>query len=97
MHFHLGGLATIQGASLARFLIHDSPETSVSQTFFYPSPVDPILPYSASFLNAVECTEVKERLTQEHSSLANDYHSRYIRSALKDWKIYVHMFIAICE
>lgn len=52
-------------------------------------------PETASFLNAVQRTEVKERLTQDHSSLANEHHSRYIGSALKDWKIYVHMLIAI--
>ncbi|EDR02787.1 uncharacterized protein LACBIDRAFT_239030 [Laccaria bicolor S238N-H82] len=75
--FILEGLATILVAFLAKFLIHDGPET-------------------ARFLKAVEHTQMKERLVQDHPSLSNEHHSRYITSAFKDWKIYVHILIAIC-
>ena len=95
--FILEGLATILVAFLAKFLIHDSPETSVSHTFFILPLLILFFHTAQVFQNAVERTEVKERLTQDHSSLANEHHSRYTRSALKEWKIYVHMFIAICE
>ncbi|EAU82040.2 hypothetical protein CC1G_09642 [Coprinopsis cinerea okayama7 len=74
--FILEGLVTIVVAFIAKFVIHDNPET-------------------ARFLTAEERTEVKTRLKQDRTSLADEYNSKYLWDALKDWKIYVHMLITI--
>jgi hypothetical protein len=52
-------------------------------------------PSTAKFLTPEEKTEVAYRLTQDRSSLADEYHTKYMFHALKDWKIWVHMFITI--
>ena len=52
-------------------------------------------PSTAKFLTAEEKIEVTARLTQDRSSLADEYNSKYMLQALKDWKIWVHMFITI--
>lgn len=52
-------------------------------------------PSTAKFLTAQEKTEVTYRLTQDRSSLADEYDTKYMFHALKDWKIWVHMFITI--
>ncbi|KAF7510462.1 hypothetical protein GJ744_006741 [Endocarpon pusillum] len=52
-------------------------------------------PKTAKFLTPSERTEVQRRLKDDRSSLADEFHLRYFRQALKDWKIYVHMFITI--
>jgi hypothetical protein len=52
-------------------------------------------PSTAKFLTAEEKTEVTHRLTQDRSSLADEYDTKYMFHALKDWKIWVHMFITI--
>lgn len=52
-------------------------------------------PSTAKFLTAEEKVEVTHRLTQDRSSLADEYDTKYMFHALKDWKIWVHMFITI--
>lgn len=52
-------------------------------------------PDTAKFLTAEEKHEVKRRLEQDRSSLADEYDRRYFWDAIKDWKIWVHMFITI--
>ena len=50
---------------------------------------------SARFLTNEERVEVKSRLVQDRSGLADEYDVKYFWSAVKDWKIYVHMLITI--
>ena len=52
-------------------------------------------PETARFLTNEERTEVKSRLVQDRSGLADEYDVKYFWSAVKDWKIYVHMLITI--
>ena len=52
-------------------------------------------PSTAKFLTSEEKKEVTYRLTQDRSSLADEYDTKYMFHALKDWKIWVHMFITI--
>ena len=52
-------------------------------------------PDTAKFLNASEKAEVQRRLKEDRSSLADEYHIKYFWQAIKDWKIWVHMFITI--
>jgi len=52
-------------------------------------------PETARFLNDDERREVKARLRQDRTALADEYHIKYLFSALRDWKIYVHMVITI--
>lgn len=52
-------------------------------------------PSTAKFLTSEEKEEVTHRLTQDRSSLADEYDTKYMFHALKDWKIWVHMFITI--
>jgi hypothetical protein len=52
-------------------------------------------PSTAKFLTAEEKVEVAHRLTQDRSSLADEYDTKYMYHALQDWKIWVHMFITI--
>ncbi len=54
-------------------------------------------PLSAKFLTEDERREVKARLKQDRSDLADEYNIKYLFDALKDWKIYVHMVITIGE
>ena len=42
-----------------------------------------------------ERREVRARLKQDRSGLADEYNTKYLFDALKDWKIYVHMIITI--
>lgn len=55
---------------------------------------------SAAFLTASERAEVARRLSADHGSgplsppLPDGFGARYVRQALVDWKIYVHM--AVC-
>ncbi|KAF6745722.1 major facilitator superfamily domain-containing protein [Ephemerocybe angulata] len=74
--FILEGLLTILVAIVAKFVIHDSPET-------------------ARFLTEEEKVEVKARMKQDRNALADEFHSKFVKAALKDWKIYVHMLITI--
>jgi len=52
-------------------------------------------PQTAKFLNDAEKKEISRRLEEDRSSLADEYGTKYFFDALKDWKIYVHMFITI--
>jgi len=52
-------------------------------------------PETAKFLTEEERTEVRARLRQDRTGLADEYHIMYLYDALKDWKIYVHMLITI--
>jgi sugar phosphate permease len=52
-------------------------------------------PETAKFLTEEERTEVISRLKLDRTSLADEYHIKYLFAALKDWKIYVHMLITI--
>ncbi|KAJ3506752.1 hypothetical protein NLJ89_g6693 [Agrocybe chaxingu] len=52
-------------------------------------------PETAKFLTEEERREVKDRLKQDRTSLADEYHIKYFYAAIKDWKIYVHMMITI--
>jgi MFS family permease len=52
-------------------------------------------PATAKFLTESERKEVLGRLKRDRSSLADDMGSKYFYAALRDWKIWVHMFITI--
>lgn len=52
-------------------------------------------PSTANFLTQEERVEVESRLKLDRTSLADEYHIKYLYHALKDWKIWVHMFITI--
>ncbi|KAK4226024.1 putative high-affinity nicotinic acid transporter [Podospora fimiseda] len=52
-------------------------------------------PDTAKFLTPEERQEVSARLKLDRSSLADEFDMRYFWAALKDWKIWVHMFITI--
>ncbi|KAK0668067.1 putative high-affinity nicotinic acid transporter [Cercophora samala] len=52
-------------------------------------------PSTAKFLTEEERTEVSARLKRDRSSLADEFDMKYFWAALKDWKIWVHMFITI--
>ncbi|KAK3324986.1 major facilitator superfamily domain-containing protein [Apodospora peruviana] len=52
-------------------------------------------PNTAKFLTDDERTEVLARLKRDRSSLADEFDMQYFWAALKDWKIWVHMFITI--
>ncbi|KAL4802528.1 major facilitator superfamily domain-containing protein [Aspergillus unguis] len=52
-------------------------------------------PDTAKFLTGPEQDEVQRRLQEDRSSLADEYHMQYFWAAVKDWKIWVHMFITV--
>jgi sugar phosphate permease len=52
-------------------------------------------PATAKFLTQEERVEVAARLKRDRSSLADEFEIKYFWAALKDWKIWVHMFITI--
>lgn len=52
-------------------------------------------PDTAKFLSIAERKEVTARLKRDRSSLADEFDMKYFWNALKDWKIWVHMFITI--
>lgn len=52
-------------------------------------------PATAKFLSAEEKIEVERRLKEDRTHLADEYDMKYFWDAMKDWKIYVHMFITI--
>lgn len=52
-------------------------------------------PDTVKFLTDTERKEVTARLKRDRSSLADEFDMRYFWNALKDWKIWVHMFITI--
>lgn len=52
-------------------------------------------PQTAKFLKPEEREEIAARLKLDRSSLADEFDIKYFFAALKDWKIWVHMFITI--
>ncbi|KAK4033272.1 major facilitator superfamily domain-containing protein [Parachaetomium inaequale] len=52
-------------------------------------------PATAKFLNQEERDEIQSRLKRDRSSLADEFDTKYFWDAVKDWKIWVHMFITI--
>ncbi|KAH6656621.1 high-affinity nicotinic acid transporter [Truncatella angustata] len=52
-------------------------------------------PDTAKFLSAPEKEEVIRRLEEDRSALANEFDMKYFWHAIRDWKIWVHMFITI--
>lgn len=52
-------------------------------------------PDTAKFLTVSEKAEVARRLEEDRSSLADEYDMKYFWHAVKDWKIWVHMFITV--
>ncbi|OAA67477.1 Major facilitator superfamily transporter [Cordyceps fumosorosea ARSEF 2679] len=52
-------------------------------------------PESVKFLRPEEKKEVVRRLKQDRSALSNEFKLSFAKDALKDWKIWVHMFITI--
>ncbi|KAK7948646.1 uncharacterized protein PG986_009532 [Apiospora aurea] len=52
-------------------------------------------PDTAKFLTVTEKKEVVRRLEEDRSSLADEFNLKYFWDAVKDWKIWVHMFITI--
>ena len=52
-------------------------------------------PQTAKFLTSDERVEVTQRLKLDRSSLADEYDSKYLKHALRDWKIWIHMLITI--
>ncbi|KAK3905519.1 major facilitator superfamily domain-containing protein [Staphylotrichum tortipilum] len=52
-------------------------------------------PATAKFLTQEERDEIQARLKLDRSSLADEFDMKYFWDALRDWKIWVHMFITI--
>ena len=52
-------------------------------------------PDTAKFLTDDERVEVQRRLKQDRSHLADEFDTKYFFDAVKDWKIWVHMFTTI--
>ncbi|KAL4986725.1 major facilitator superfamily domain-containing protein [Aspergillus falconensis] len=52
-------------------------------------------PSTAKFLSAAEKAEVQRRLEEDRSSLADEYNMKFFWDAVKDWKIWVHMFVTV--
>jgi len=50
---------------------------------------------SAKFLTEEERKEVVARLKLDRTSLADEYDRKFLKAALTDWKIWVHMLITI--
>lgn len=57
--------------------------------------IDYLYPTRAKFLTTPERVEVERRLKADRSSLADEFDIKYLWDALKDWKIYIHMFITM--
>ncbi|KAI9366978.1 major facilitator superfamily domain-containing protein [Aspergillus egyptiacus] len=52
-------------------------------------------PDTAKFLTEAEKNEVARRLREDRSSLADEFNMKFFWDAVKDWKIWVHMFITV--
>lgn len=52
-------------------------------------------PDTAKFLSSAEKEEMLRRLTEDRSALDDRPNMIYFWDAIKDWKIWVHMFITI--
>jgi hypothetical protein len=68
-------------------------ETCATALFAYWAMYD--YPDTAKFLSQEEKDEVLARLKRDRSSLADEFSMKYFWAAVKDWKIWVHMFITI--
>ncbi|KAF7557776.1 hypothetical protein G7Z17_g500 [Cylindrodendrum hubeiense] len=53
-------------------------------------------PEKAKFLTEQERATVLNRLELDRSSLSNEFNLKYVKHALVDWKIWVHVIITIC-
>lgn len=53
-------------------------------------------PERAKCLNETERKIIVARLKLDRSSLANEFHMKYVGHALTDWKIWVHVLVTIC-
>ncbi|KAK6598270.1 high-affinity nicotinic acid transporter [Botrytis cinerea] len=53
-------------------------------------------PNNAKFLSETERKEVMRRLAIDRDLLSDEWNSKYVWQALKDWKIYVNMVLAFC-
>lgn len=51
-------------------------------------------PDRAKFITEEERTHIREQLKLDQSSLADEFAMKYVFDALKDWKIWCHMFMA---
>ncbi|KAL6354444.1 hypothetical protein LRP88_11778 [Fusarium phalaenopsidis] len=51
-------------------------------------------PERAKFITEEERKHIQERLRLDRSSLADEFDTKYVWDALRDWKIWVHMFMA---
>ncbi|KAG8624752.1 hypothetical protein KVT40_007819 [Elsinoe batatas] len=52
-------------------------------------------PATAKFLTSDEKKEIVRRLKQDRSSLSDEFDMKFFWAAIKDWKIWCHMFITI--
>jgi MFS family permease len=52
-------------------------------------------PSTAKFLNEYERKEVVRRLHADRNALSDEWDMKFFWAAVKDWKIWVHMFITI--
>jgi MFS family permease len=50
---------------------------------------------TAKFLKPEERREISRRLAEDQSDLAEEFQAKCVWDAVKDWKIWVHMFITI--
>lgn len=50
---------------------------------------------TASFLTETEKDEVQRRLEEDRSFLDDSFKMKYFWDAIRDWKIWIHMFITI--
>jgi cyanate permease len=48
---------------------------------------------TAKFLTPADRSEVQRRLEADRNGLDDSFQTKYIWNAIKDWKIWVHMFI----
>lgn len=51
-------------------------------------------PERAKFITEEERKHIQERLRLDRSSLADEFDTKYVWDALRDWKIWIHMFMA---
>jgi MFS family permease len=54
-------------------------------------------PATAKFLTSEERVEVTRRLEEDRAVLADEFDLKYAKDAFKDWKIWGHMLITICQ
>jgi hypothetical protein len=52
-------------------------------------------PDTAKFLKEEERIEVQRRLEEDRDSLADEYNSKYVWDAIKDWKVYAMSLMGV--